>query len=115
MVGRGVVLDVAIPRPVLGGKRVVGPVGERRQGEQRVRRAAAAQVDLERVRTPAGLAVLDRGEVDRSLADDALPCETTPDLQRLRRDPLGVGGIGREVTAEVRGRGARPGPGRAWT
>ena len=48
-----VVLDVAEPRPPLAGERVVDAVGEAREREQRMRRAAAAEVDLERVRLPA--------------------------------------------------------------
>ena len=66
-----------------------------------MRRAAAAKVDLERVRTPAAL-VLDRDEIHCRTADHPLPREPPSDLEALGRDPLGVLLVGGEVAPEVR-------------
>ncbi len=101
MIGGGVVLDVAEPRPPLPGERVVDAVRQAREREQRVGRAPAAEIDLERVRAPA---VLDRDgrEVDGGAPDHALPREPAPDLQPLARQLGRVRLIGREVTPEVR-------------
>ena len=54
------------------GLRVVGAVGEELQREERVRRAALAQVDLDRVRLPLAVRVPDGDEVEREAADHAL-------------------------------------------
>ncbi len=83
--------------PVL---RVVGPVGEELQRQERMRRPALAKVELDRVRVPAALAA-NGDEVDREAADHALTRQPLADLRRLPRDRGGVGGIGREATAEV--------------
>ena len=53
-------------------RRVVAPAREQREREVRMRRAALAQVDLDRVRLPRAGLVAHDDEVDREAADDAL-------------------------------------------
>src|SRR5918994_4583116 len=65
-----------------------------------MRRTAATQVDLERVRRPRAVTA-NRGEVDCRAPDHAFTREPSADLQRLGRDERRVFGIGRKVAAEV--------------
>ena len=83
MVGGGVVLDVAEAGAVLAGERLVGAVREGGQREERMGRAAAAEVDLERVRLPAAPS-LTAHEVDGGSADDALARQPPTDLAAPR-------------------------------
>src|SRR6266545_3578781 len=89
------------PGAVLAGERIVDPVCERLASEERMRRPAAAKVDLERVGLPS-IVARDDDEIDRGAPDHSLAGQTPADLQALGRDPLGVFLIGREVAAEIR-------------
>ena len=94
--------------------RVVGAVGEELEREERVRRAALAQVDLDGVRRPSAARLAHDDEVDREAPEDAFAREPLADLRRLDGDQPGV----REVGGEHGSRGSsarsgRRGAGRA--
>ena len=94
MVGRYQVLDVAgrcAEEPFLC---VVRPVGQKLQREERVRRSALAQVDLDRIWRPiAGYFAHD--EVDRESAEHTLTGQPLPDDRSL------AGGRGRAPVAAL--------------
>src|SRR4051794_36904343 len=81
------------------GPRVVAAVGEELQHQERVRRAALAQVDLDRPVPPAG-ALPDRQEVDPEPAQHALLTQRRggPQPGLLDRQPVSL--VGREPAAE---------------
>ena len=96
--------DVVLHAPRAGAEDarlgVVLPVGERREGDQRVARAAVPQVDLDGVRGPAS--VLAHGdEVDREAADHARVAQVLGDRATVPADLHGVPGVGRKPAADV--------------
>src|SRR4051812_13935577 len=101
MVSRDQVLLAPARRDEQRGRRVVVAVGEELQGEEGMRGAALAQVELDRVRAPRAVGVADHDEVDGEAAQDAGPRQMLADLGRLLGDRAGIAEVGREAAAEV--------------
>ena len=115
VVGGDQVLLVAPRREEQRGAGVVAAVGEELQREERVRRPALAQVELDGVRRPLAASAADDDEVDREPAQRAQRREPVADRLGVLGDHPGV--LRRRRERRSRGssvRWRRPAAGRGW-
>src|SRR6185503_7736327 len=100
-VARDVEARLAAAGEIEAARRLVLAAGEHLHRLERVRRAAHAEVDLDRDAVPVAGRLLDRDEVDRDAADDAGLREDAADLHRVFLDAEPVDLVRGELAAEV--------------
>ncbi len=93
--------DFAARRDERAVLRIVGAVGQELQRQERMRGAAFAQVDLDRVDLPRAAIVAHGDEVDGEAAEHALLHQPASDLDGLAHDRRPVFDIGRKAAPEI--------------